>query len=194
MWRHFVDVRVPIYWEWMTDLGQKSAALAEPRGLQIPQEYYSPLAEWLPCPSHECEADGFDLWAFYYRDTVHTNGLTMENAWLDEAALMDPYSYKITVNTQVGRAKGLKSGDPVRVTSEAGRHVEGRVRLTEAIHLEGLAIGACAGHWTEGMPRAKGKGVFFNNLLELDWHHSSPANLNLDTCAKVRIERIGAGR
>ena len=37
------------------------------------------------------------------------------------------------------------------------------------------------------MPIAKGKGVFFNDLLELDWDHASPVNINLDLCARVRV-------
>ena len=68
--------------------------------------------------------------------------------------------------------------------------VDGKVRLTESIHPEGVGIAALAGHWSEGMPVAKGKGVFFNDLLELDWDHSSPSNLNLDLCAKVKITKI----
>lgn len=40
------------------------------------------------------------------------------------------------------------------------------------------------------MPIAKGKGVFFNELLELDWEHASPINLNLDLCAKVKVTRV----
>jgi len=39
------------------------------------------------------------------------------------------------------------------------------------------------------MPVAKGKGVFFNELLELDWEHESPINLNVDLCARVIISR-----
>ncbi len=37
------------------------------------------------------------------------------------------------------------------------------------------------------MPVAKGKGVFFNELLEVDFQHVSPNNLNLDLCTKVRV-------
>jgi molybdopterin-containing oxidoreductase family molybdopterin binding subunit len=29
--------------------------------------------------------------------------------------------------------------------------------------------------------------VFFNDLLELDWKHTSPVNLNLDLCARVKV-------
>ncbi|OGA28053.1 MAG: molybdenum enzyme, large subunit,related to phenylacetyl-CoA: acceptor oxidoreductase [Betaproteobacteria bacterium RIFCSPLOWO2_02_FULL_65_24] len=186
-WRAFVEVRVPIYWEWLPAMGAALAEICAPRGLAMPREYFEPVPDWLPCASHTCSHEGFDLYAFYYRDTLHTNSYTLENPWLDEAAQIDPFSYYIALNEDTGRRKGLKNGDRVWVESDTGRRVQGRVRLTQAIHPEGLGVGACAGHWTDGMPVAKGKGVRFNDLLELDWQHSSPANLNLDLCAKVRI-------
>ncbi|MBT3550418.1 MAG: molybdopterin-dependent oxidoreductase [Rhodospirillaceae bacterium] len=191
-WRAFVDVRVPIYWEWMIDTHKEIAAIAEPRGLQIPEEYYDPMATWLPCLSHEEHGEGFDFYAFYYRDIIHTNSYTMENPWLDEAARLDPFSYNIAINTESGRAQGLADGDAIAVETSTGRRVEGRVKLTEAIHPEGLGIAALAGHWVDTMPIAKGKGVFFNELLELDYEHASPVNLNLDLCAKVKITRLEA--
>ncbi len=189
-WRPFVDVRVPVYWEWMPALGDKIAAIAEPRGLPIPKDYYGPLPDWFPCPSHECQAPDFDLFAFYYRDVLHTNSFTMENPWLDEAARMDPFSYAIAINAEVGRRKGLADGDMVRVESSTGRAIEGRVRLTQAMHPEGLGFAALTGHWSDGMPVAKNKGVFYNDLLEDDWQHASPANLGLDLCVKVRISPL----
>jgi anaerobic selenocysteine-containing dehydrogenase len=188
-WRPFIDVRVPIYWEWMPALGEAVAAMTDTRGLPIPQEYYRPLPDWLPCHSHECHKPGFDFYAFYYRDVLHTNSYTMENAWLDEAAQLDPFSYRIAINTKSGQAQGLKTGDLIWVETETGRKVKGRVRLTECIHPEGLGIAALAGHWTKGMPVAEGKGVFFNDLLELTWDRISPVNLNLDLCAKVRVSK-----
>jgi len=191
-WRPFVDVRVPIYLEWMSDLWEKANAIAAPKGLDLPQEHYDPLPEWLPCLSHECTDSDFDLYAFYYRDTIHTNSFTMENPWLDEAAQLDPFSYTIAINTEVGKKMGLKNGNPVKVESDTGLSVEGRIKLTEGIHPEGLGIAALAGHWSDGLPVAKGKGVFFNDLLELDWAHSSPSNLNLDLCAKVKVTKLTA--
>ena len=114
----------------------------------------------------------------------------MENAWLDETAQMDPFSYNIAINREVGEGKGFSSGDLVWVENEGGRKVKGKLRLTDAIHPEGLGIGACAGHWAAKMPVAKGKGVFFNDLLELDIDHSSPADLTLDICVKVKISKL----
>ena len=186
-WRPFVDVRVPIYWEFLAPLGEKIAAIAEPRGLRIPREYYDPLPDFLPCASHSCESKEFDLYAFYYRDIIHTNSFTMENPWLDEAAQLDPFSYAIAIHSEAARKKGLAEGTSVWVETENGRRVKGRVHLTQAIHPEGLGIAACAGHWGEGMPVAKGKGVFFNGLLDLDWSHVSPVNLNLDLCKRVKV-------
>lgn len=193
-WRPFQNVRVPIYWEWMPQTAEKIAALAEPKGLKIPREYYQPLPDWLPCKSHKCHAPGFDFFAFYYRDTIHTNGFTMENAWLDEAAMLDPFSYAIAINADSGRARGLSNGDLIWLESETGRRIKGRVKLTECIHPEGVGIAAMANHWAEGLPRAKGKGVFFNDLLELDLDHTSPINFNLDLCVKVRVSKVRAER
>ncbi len=191
-WRPFTDVRVPVYWEWMPGLYEKQMAIIEPRGLSIPEEHFAPLPDWLPCPSHRCKDADFDFFAFYYRDIIHTNSFTMQNPWLDEAAQLDPFSYTIAINADVGRTKGLANDDVIAVESETGRRVEGRVRLTQGIHPEGLGIAALCGHWGDGMPVAKGKGVFFNELLELDWDHASPSNLNLDLCAKVKVTKLAS--
>ncbi len=189
-WRPFLDLRVPIYWEWMPDIGEKTAAIAEPRGMKIPREYYQPMPDWLPCASHDCHKEGFDFYSFYYRDTLHTNSFTMENGWLDEAAQLDPFSYNIAINVESGTRLGLANGDGIRLETETGLSVEGRVRLTHAIHPEGIGIAALAGHWSGGLPRAKDKGVFYNELLEIDWAHVSPVNLNLDLCAKVKVTKL----
>jgi molybdopterin-containing oxidoreductase family molybdopterin binding subunit len=186
-WRPFLDVRVPIYWEFLKPIGDKIAAIAEPRGFKIPLEYYDPLPDFLPCRSHCCDKPGFDLYGFYYRDVVHTNSFTMENPWLDEAARLDPFSYAIAMNRSEAAKRGFVDGQEVWVESETGRKVKGRLKLTEGIHPEGLGFAAMCGHWTDGQPIAKGKGVFYNDLLDLDWEHASPVNINLDLCVKVRV-------
>jgi molybdopterin-containing oxidoreductase family molybdopterin binding subunit len=32
--------------------------------------------------------------------------------------------------------------------------------------------------------------VFFNDLLELDWKHTSPINFNLDLCVRVKVTPV----
>ena len=189
-WRPFVDVRVPIYWEFLKPIGEKIAAIAEPRGLKIPLEYYDPLPDFLPCRSHCCEKPGFDLFAFYYRDIIHTNSFTMENPWLDEAAQLDPFSYTIAINAS-RRQEGAASRTASRswVETETGRKVEGPLEAHRG-HPSRKASGfaAMCGHWGDGMPIAKGKGVFFNDLAGTRLGACiAPTNINLDLCVKVRV-------
>jgi molybdopterin-containing oxidoreductase family molybdopterin binding subunit len=188
-WRPFVDVRIPIYHEYLIELGSRTGKLCADAGMSFDPRYYGPLPEWLPCPSHEVEGVDFDLYAFYYRDAIQVNGFTMENPWLDEVARMDPFSYRIAINAATARRKGLQNDDAVWLETSTGRRVAGRVRLTEGIQPDAVGIAACAGHWTKHQPIAQGKGVFFNDLLEVDFEHTSPVNLNLDLCAKVKLTR-----
>ena len=193
-WRAFTDCRVPIYWEFMVPLGQQTEDIAKPRGVHTHREFFEPMPDFLPCVSHECTKPGFDFYAFYYRDIVHANSFTHENPWLDEAAQLDPFSYAIAMNADSGKKRGLKEGDWIWLEAESGRKVKGRVHLSQGMHPEGLAIGGCAGHWAEGMPIAKGKGVFFNDLLEVNAAHASPVNLNLDLCSKVKVTPVEGTR
>ena len=186
-WRPFLKVRVPIYWEFLVGLNAKAKTIANAHGLTWDDVWYDPLPHWLQCPSHEVRDARYDLWGFYYRDTLHTNSFTNENPWLDEAARLDPYSYTIAVNAATGRRKGLRDGQEVWLESPHGRRVRGRVRLTETVHPDCVGVGGCAGHWAKTLPIARGKGIMFNDLLEVDWDHGSPVNLNLDTCVKLRI-------
>ena len=111
----------------------------------------------------------------------------MENAWLDEAAQLDPFSYTIAINAEAARSAGSSTGRP-RLGRDRDRPPgQGPAEAHRGIHPEGIGIAAMCGHWSDGMPVAKGKGVFFNDLLELDWDHVSPVNLNLDLCVRVRV-------
>jgi anaerobic selenocysteine-containing dehydrogenase len=189
-WRAFLPVRVPIYWEFLIGLNEKAKPIARAGGLDWDDAWYDPLPRWLPCPSHASHAraaDGYDLFGFYYRDTIHTNSFTMENPWLDEAARLDPFSYTIALNTRTASRKGLAEGQMVWLESVEGRRVRGRLHVTETIHPECVGVGGCAGHWAATLPIARGKGVFFNGLLEVDLDHASPVNLNIDTCVRLRI-------
>ena len=191
-WRSRVPVRVPIYFEMFLTTGEQVRKIAREYGIENQVNYrsYAALPDWNPCPSHECEDAEYDLISFYYRDTIHTNSMTMENPWLDEAAQMNDYSYNICVNADTARGKGLKDGDLIWVESNYRRRIKGRLKMIQGIHPEGVGIAALAGHWSNGMPIAKGKGVFYNDLIEIDYNHSDPGNLNMDLCAKVRIYKV----
>ncbi len=187
----FTDVRLPIYYEFLGAVGKQERALFERLGFadRVDWSRYDPLPDWTPCHSHLEKDASFDLYGFYYRDVLHTNSFTYENPWLDEMARMNPYSYYAVINRRVADAKGLQPGDPIVIESATGRKVKGFVMPSEAVHPEALAVGGCAGHYTEAQPVAKGKGIRFNELLEVDLEHCDPVNLTLDLCVKVKIYR-----
>ncbi len=188
-WRPFVKCRVPIYFEMIKPIGEKQKAVFDKFEFSKHFDWnrWDPLPEWAPCNSHACTDPQYDMYGFYYRDVLHTNSFTYENPWLDEAAQMSPFSYAIAINDKVAAKKGLKSGDHVIVESQKGKKVQGRVMLTDTIHPEHIAVGGCAGHFTKYQPIALGKGVRFNELLEVELDNMDPTNLNLDTCVKIKV-------
>lgn len=186
-WRPFVKARVPIYYEFIKKIGEQAGKIAEEFDFHHDFSRYNVLPDWFPCPSHEVKSEEYDLYGFYYRDVLHTNSFTMENPWLDEAAQMDPHTYNISINLEIAKKKGIKDGDIIWIESTKGRRIKGKAKLTEGIHPEGLGIAGCAGHWSKDQPIAKDKGVFFNDLLEIDMEHTDPIDMNLDLCVKVKV-------
>ena len=71
-----------------------------------------------------------------------------------------------------------------------GHRVKGQIKFTQGIEPHHLAIAACAGHWTPHQPIAKGKGVFFNDLVEADIEHTDPLTLTQDICLKAKIYKV----
>jgi molybdopterin-containing oxidoreductase family molybdopterin binding subunit len=187
-WRWRLDVRVPLYWEFLMDLRDKAKQIIEDLGasVEIDWSFYEPLPDFKPCPAHEITGE-YDLYGFYYREIRHTNSFTMQIPWLDEVSVNDPYTYNIMMHPDTAKKKGIMDGDLVWIESPKGNRVKGRVKLTEGVHPQALAFAACAGHWCDCQPVAKGKGVFFNKLLDVDWDHVNPVNLNLDLCVKLKI-------
>ncbi|MCX6013024.1 MAG: molybdopterin-dependent oxidoreductase [Chloroflexi bacterium] len=186
-WRWFLDVRVPMYLENLVHDGAKIKQIAEKAGVHANWDQYTGLVSWFPNPVHKVGDSEYDLYCYSYRSTLHTGGQTHENIWLDEASRMNPWLYSIVINTDTAKKKGLKEGDIIVIESNYGRKTKGPVKLTETVHPRCVGIATTAGHWVKGQPIAYGKGVYFNELLELDLEHSDPVSLSLETSAKVKI-------
>jgi len=188
-WRWFRDIRVPIYFEWMADLGEKIKEKAESVGIHLDWEHYSPLVRWYPTPPMKEQKPEYDLYCFSYRDILHTGSMTMEQPWLDEASCMNPYSYTITMNIDAAMKKGLKDGDTIWVENAMGRKQKGLLKLIEGQHPQTIAIAACSGHWIDGLPIAKGKGTNFDDLMPIDLEHIDPVSGNIEVSVKVKVYR-----
>jgi molybdopterin-containing oxidoreductase family molybdopterin binding subunit len=189
-WRYFIDARVPIYLEYMVDIGKKVGEIARQTSIDIDLTQYTPLIGWTPCSIHRIESDEYDLYCFSYRDILLTGSHAMEQPWIDEVAQMNPYTYNITMNVDTARKKGIKEGNIIEIESVYGRKVQGQVKLMEGQHPQTIGIAGCSGHWGKGMPIARGKGTNFDILLELDLKHVDPVSLNLETCVRAKVRRV----
>jgi anaerobic selenocysteine-containing dehydrogenase len=125
--------------------------------------------------------------AFYWRAVMHCNSMTQQNPHLDELSQEDPHVYAIQLHTDTAKEKGLADGDWIWMENPQGHRVKGWIALTEGIEPHHLAVAAVAGHWGNYMPIAKGKGVFFNDLVEMDLPHTDPLTFNQDICCRVKI-------
>jgi molybdopterin-containing oxidoreductase family molybdopterin binding subunit len=150
---------------------------------------FLPLPDWYPCQAWQ-PAHGFDLQAIYYRVPWHSFSMTYENPWLDEISQGEPWSYFVAMNAATAREKGLRDEDAIEIESVDGAKVRGRVRLTEGVHPDVIAIANNGGHWARGMPFARGKGVFFNQLLPMDLPHTDLVSLSMDCDARVRVRKL----
>ena len=202
-WRWFTPVRVPVYFEYFLEAQRQGREFSKewgvPEGLTDPVlkdgiadwDFFNPLAHWNPCPSHpehpNTPPPEYDLWAFCWRPSFHTQSSSQNNPWLDEVSCNDPWVYLIQLNEETGRSKGLEDGDIIRIENAKGRTIDGPVRLIQGLHKEHICIAGCHGHWARGTPVSAGKGVFFDDLALCDLEHTDSLTQGSDTCVKVKI-------
>ena len=155
-WRYFVDARTPIYLEHLVEMKEKIEEINKETGLGFKTDQFTPLISWTPSSIHRVEDPQYDLYCFSYRDILHSGSFTMEQPWIDEASLMNPYTYNITLNLHTAEIKGLKEGDIIEVESVTGRKVIGRLKPMEGQHPQVIGIATCGGHWAKGQPIALG--------------------------------------
>jgi len=190
-WRYYVDVRTPIYLEYMVDLKKAEEEIFKMIGVELDLSQYTPFISWFPCPSiHNVDKPEYDMYCFSYRDVLHSGSHTHEQPWLDEVSRMNPYTYNITMNVDTARKKELRDGDTIEIESVAGRKIRGTLKTMKGQHPHTIGIAACSGHWAKGLPIASSKGSNFDNLLEIDFQHADPLSGNLQVTVRVKVRKV----
>jgi molybdopterin-containing oxidoreductase family molybdopterin binding subunit len=194
-WRWFVPVRIPIYFEFFLDAGEKLRKVLSDFGREdmFDLSYYEPLAQWNPCPSHTMDNTEYDLWAFCWRPSFHTQSSSQNNPWLDEISVTDPFVYLIQINEDVGKKKGINDNDMIWIENSIGKRIKGNARLIQGLHPEHVCVAGCHGHWAKGTPVAKDKGIFFDDLIICDEAHTDALTQGSDACVKVKIYKCEEG-
>ncbi|MBI2817195.1 MAG: molybdopterin-dependent oxidoreductase [Acidobacteria bacterium] len=182
----FLEARIPIYLEHLLQRGEELRKVLGELGQEWDLSDYRPISDWLPCPSFEAVNKGdYDLIAVHFKFPYTYGSYGNENPWLNELCEQNN-AYSILLNSSVGKAKGMHSGDAVWLESPVQK-VRATVKLTECIHPQVVGIGGHFGHWSPGMPIARGKGVSFNSLLPTDLEHIDKISTALDHCVQVKV-------
>jgi len=183
----FLKARLPVYLEHFLERGEELEKVTREMGLEWDFSDYKPLSEWLPCPSYEAVKNGaYDLIAVHYKLPYVYGSFGNENPFINEICERSGYAYSILMNAAVGKGKGIRDGDEVWLESPV-RKVRAKVKLTQCIHPQAVGIAGHFGHWSPGMPIARGKGVSFNSLLPTDLNHIDKISTALDHCVEVRV-------
>ncbi|MCC6888713.1 MAG: molybdopterin-dependent oxidoreductase [Hyphomicrobiales bacterium] len=182
----FLKARSPVYLEHFLQRGEELRKLTEEMGLDWDLSDYKPLSDWMPCHSYEAVENGeYDLIAVHFKFPFVYGNYGNENPWIDEICT-NTNAYRILLNETVGKAKGIRDGDTVWLESPVAKY-RATVKLTQCIHPQAVGVGGHFGHWSPGMPVARGKGVNFNSLLPTDLDHIDKISTALDHCVAVKV-------
>ena len=184
----FIKPRFPVYFENMLRAKQSVKSVAARMGHDWDTSDYQPVPDWKPCPAYEDGKGAYDLYVVNFKIPFHSLSITTQNPWLNDLAEHNPYAYKILINADTAKGKGINDGEEIWVESEAGK-VKGEAKLTECIHPQVVGIAGVFGSWAKGKPVAKGKGVHFNSLLPMSLERIDPVSTGVDSCIRVKVSR-----
>lgn len=182
----WVKPRLPIYQEHFLKKGEEVKAALAGRSVRWDLSDYAPLPDWRPSAAHEEDPDTYDLFAVPYKLPFHALSLSAQNPWLADLGERHPYAFRLLMHRRAGEARGIRDGESVTITSRAGS-VTGKVRLSEGIHPEVVAVAGINGHWAKGLPVARGRGMHFNSLVPFDLDNVDKLSSGFDSKVKVHV-------
>ncbi|MBI4200498.1 MAG: molybdopterin-dependent oxidoreductase [Chloroflexi bacterium] len=185
----FLKARVPVYLEHFVERGEEVEAVVGEMGLSWDLSEYDPLPEWRSCePFVQLQKGEIDAIGVHYKLPYTYGAQGNANPWIDELCERLPHSYGVLIHEALARRKGIKDGDAVWLESPV-RRVKAVARVTQMVHPEVVGIAGHAGHWAQGKPLSRGKGVNFNSLLPYGPEKMDVISTALDHCAPLKVSR-----
>ncbi len=185
-WRWFVDARASIYHEWLVDHREEVQAICQPKGYELDWKQYVPTISYFPAASHHVKSQEYDLYAFGYRDIVHTASGTQDIPWLVEVSEMNPFTFNVIMNNETAQGKGIKDMDTVYLENELGEKIKVKVHITPGIHPQCIAMAHGIAHWLEGHP-TRGRSGLLNSILRVEDEYFCPISQSIETAVRVKI-------
>ena len=135
-------------------------------------------------PTPHREAKDYPLYLITHKRMYRNQaGNTAQNPILN-ALGADTQENAIAINADTAKSMGLKDGDLVVVESRVGK-AKGKVKLTQGIRPDTIAISYHHGHWSLGYPEYAKKGTWINQAMELHPDRISGMNSFNDTKVKL---------
>jgi anaerobic selenocysteine-containing dehydrogenase len=173
--------------EFILDQREKMKAICDAHDVEINFEQYTPLLSWFPAVIDTPRDQNCDLYAFSFKDALHTGAMTQGIGIFSDLSRLSPYVFNVLIHKETAKKKNIKSGDKIVIENDYGHKTSGIVHTIEGIHPQCLAFMSGSGKWARGAPLARGKGANLNTLQELDLEHCCPITLNLETAARAKV-------
>lgn len=186
-WRWHTKSRVPVYMEFLVHDKKAADKIVSDVDLDLETDQYSPLPGWYEPTSYREMDSEFDLLAFSYRDVLHTNNTTFQNPMVDEVSKLCPYTFTVTMNSDLAKDRGLADGDPIVIENRYGAKEKGVIKTMEGQQKKVIGIAGQGGLWAKGRPIAKNKGSNFCKLLPSYLRHYDPITGNIETSVAVKV-------
>jgi len=195
-YRIYKDARLPIYFNHIKYVGDElrenisKYGIEEKFRIKVNLDQYKGIPYWDSSPIHDDDPE-FDLCLIAYKSYLTTYADMATNPIIMDVVEHDPYHLHIMMNRKTAEVKGLKDEDPVWLESRLAK-VEARIRLTEGIHPNTVAISQGFGRMTRHPVAAK-QGIKYNPHLPIELSYSGMLGGSMETAARVRIYKREEG-
>lgn len=190
--RAFYSGRIPVYYEYVLDAGEKVKATTAAMGIEWDVSRYKPIPDWVPGPGYKNRNPEFELYAVTFKWAFLTSTFSNFNPWLGELRQYHPYTGKLVLNRKYANSKGIHDGDRVKLENVGGRTVEGIAMLSECIHPECVGMDHSAGSWAKILPpRSTKMGTHPGTLFDYDMKNLDVMAGSMDASPKLKVSRIG---
>lgn len=185
--------RLPVYFPYIMERGQELKEVLDQLGLNWDLSSYQPVPAWYGCWSHKTRKPE-QLFVVNYKLPFQTSTTTQYNPWLAELSERHVTALYATLNSQTARRLGIMDEEEVEFVGVNGYTSPGRVRISECVHPDVIAIASCFGHWSRGQTPTGENGLNFNSFVPLNIRGMEMLSGDYDHCALVTIRKSQKGK
>ncbi|MET0004112.1 MAG: molybdopterin-dependent oxidoreductase [Candidatus Thiodiazotropha sp.] len=192
-YRPWEGMRLLFYIEDMVTIREDLKVKMKEKGVpfidQWPWDDYQPLPTPDLDPIHQ-EPPEYDLYGFFFKDIQMNFGESLSNPWIKDIVYRDPVHTSILLNSGTMQAKGLESGDIIRLESPHGGPIYGRVAGVETMHPDAVGVSNSLSRIRTENRAVRHAGGHFNDMLPYDLKNTDGVTGQPETACRVKITKV----